>query len=54
MTVTGLTLYREVNQNGWQMAIVLLKIRNHCSRVWEWTENQQAFEYQCVKRNLNV
>ncbi len=43
MMTGGLELYRLQRDNGWQMAIELMRIRNHPSHIWQWTENLQLF-----------
>lgn len=43
MMTGGLELYRLQRDNGWQMAIEMMGIRNHPSRIWQWTLNLQSF-----------
>jgi hypothetical protein len=43
MMTGGLELYRLQRDNGWQMAIELMRLRNHPSHMWQWTTNLQMF-----------
>lgn len=49
ITVTGIQFYRLVNANGWQLAVALMRINNHPSRIWEWSQNLQMFEYTAAQ-----
>ena len=53
VTTTGITFYRLVESNGWQMAVELMRIRSHPSHIWEWSSTLQMFEYVSAKRYLN-
>ena len=52
MMTGGLELYRLQRDNGWQMAIELMRIRNHPSHIWQWTVNLQMFECRDAERTL--
>lgn len=52
MGVTGIHLYRLVEADGWQMAIEIMRIRNHPSHIWEWSPNLQLFEYTEARNYL--
>lgn len=49
VSATGVTFYRLVEANGWQMAIELMRIRNHPSHIWEWSTSLQMGEYTLAK-----
>lgn len=39
----------------WQMALEIMRIKNHSSFIWNWAENLQMFAYTEGKRGqLNV
>lgn len=49
-TSTGIQFSSLVELNGWQMAVELMKIKNHPSHIWEWNMNIQMFEYYLAKK----
>lgn len=50
ISATGIQFFRLVELNGWQMAVELMKIKNHPSHIWEWNTNTQMFEYYLAKK----
>ena len=49
ITSTGIQFYLLVELNGWQIAVELMKIKNHPSHIWEWLTNIQMFVYTSTK-----
>ena len=49
---TGIQFYHLVELNGWQIAVELMRIKNHSSHIWEWLTNIQMFIYSSTKNYL--